>query len=134
MSAFWPGTVLRRQCPASLHTRSLLGAASAPPHQSVMWTLVALIAIFLPGLLLAITGLSLLGRIADSKIASAILAGTNAAVVGLLGAALYNPVWVNAVRSPVDIAIAFAAFVLLLRLKTPPILIATICVGASFAL
>ena len=95
--------------------------------------LVALVAIFLPGLLLAVTGLSLLGRIADNKIANAILAGINAAVVGLLAAALYNPVWVNAVRSLLDIAIVLTAFALLQRFKTPPILIAALCVGASIS-
>jgi chromate transporter len=110
-----------------------LGAASAPPHQSALWALVALIAIFLPGLLLAITGLSLLGRIADSKVANAVLAGINAAVVGLLAAALYNPVWVSAVRSLVDVAIVLLAFTLLQRFRTPPILIAALCVGASIA-
>jgi chromate transporter len=112
---------------------SYLGAASAPPHQSLLWALVALIAIFLPGLLLAVTGLSLFGRVADSKIAGAVLAGINAAVVGMLAAALYNPVWVSAVRVPVDLAIVLVAFVLLQRVKIPPILIATLCVSASIA-
>jgi chromate transporter len=110
-----------------------LGAANAPPHQSLLWALIALIAIFLPGLLLAVAGLSLLGRITKSNAANAILAGINAAVVGLLAAALYNPVWVSAVHAPVDVVIVCVAFVLLLRFKAPPIVIATLCVGASIA-
>ena len=65
--------------------------------------------------------------------ASAVLAGINAAVVGLLAAALYNPVWVSAVRSAVDVAVALIAFILLLRFKAPPIMIAALCVAASLA-
>jgi chromate transporter len=131
---FLAGYGFAQAMPGPLFTlAAYLGAASAPPHQSALWALIALITIFLPGLLLATTGLSLLGRIADSKIANAALAGINAAVVGLLAAALYNPVWVSAVRSPFDVAIVLVAFVLLLRLKTPPILIAALCVGASIA-
>jgi chromate transporter len=108
-----------------------LGAASAPPHQALIWALIALIAIFLPGLLLAISGLSLLNRIVDNAAANAILAGINAAVVGLLAAALYNPVWSGAVHSATDVLVTAAAFVLLNRLKTPPILIAALCVAVS---
>jgi len=108
-----------------------LGAASAPLHHPLLWALIALIAIFLPGLLLAITGLSLLARLTKSKLANAVLAGVNAAVVGLLAAALYDPVWVSAVRAPVDIAIVLVAFGLLLRFTAPPILIAALCVCAS---
>ena len=131
---FLAGYGFAQAMPGPLFTlAAYLGAASAPPHQSALWGLIALIALFLPGLLLAVTGLSLLGRIADSRITNAVLAGINAAVVGVLGAALYNPVWVSAVRSPVDVAIALVGFVLLLRLKTPPILIAALCVGASIA-
>jgi chromate transporter len=131
---FLAGYGFAQAMPGPLFTlAAYLGAASAPPHQSLLWALIALIAIFLPGLLLAITGLSLLGRIANSKAAHAVLAGINAAVVGLLAAALYNPVWVSAVRAPVDIAIVLVVFVLSLRFKVPPILIAALCVCTSIA-
>jgi chromate transporter len=56
-----------------------------------------------------------------------------AAVVGLLAAALYDPLWVGAVRSVVDVAIILIAIVLLLRFKAPPIAIAALCVAASLA-
>jgi len=131
---FLAGYGFAQAMPGPLFTlAAYLGAASAPPQLSALWALVALIAIFLPGLLLAITGLSLLGRIAASKVANAVLAGINAAVVGLLAAALYNPVWVSAVHSFGDIAIVLVAFALLQLFKTPPILIAALCVGASVA-
>ena len=126
--------VFAQAMPGPLFTlAAYLGAACAPPHQSALWALTALIAIFLPGLLLAIAGESLLGRIAGSKAANAILAGINAAVVGLLAAALYDPVWVSAVHAPVDVLIVCVAFVLLLRFRAPPILVAALCVGASIA-
>ena len=131
---FLAGYGFAQAMPGPLFTlASYLGAASAPPGESALWALVALVAIFLPGLLLAITGLSLLRRIANNRAASAALAGINAAVVGLLAAALYNPVWVSGVRSLFDVAIVLVAFALLQRFKTPPILIATLCVCASTA-
>jgi chromate transporter len=131
---FLAGYGFAQAMPGPLFTlAAYLGAAGAPPHQSLLWALDALLAIFLPGLLLAVSGLSLLARIAGSKIANAILAGTNAAVVGFLAAALYNPVWLSAVRSAVDIVIVLIAFVLLQRIKTQPILIAALCVVASLA-
>ena len=131
---FLAGYGFAQAMPGPLFTlASYLGAASAPPHQSALWALIALIVIFLPGLLLAITGLSLLGRIAGSKAANAILAGINAAVVGLLAAALYNPVWVSAVRSLVDVVIVLVGLALLQRFRTPPIFIAALCTIASVA-
>ena len=88
---FLAGYGFAQAMPGPLFTLSAyLGAASAPPHQSLPWALDALVAIFLPGMLLALAGLSLLGRVAGSIAANAILAGVNAAVVGLLAAALYN--------------------------------------------
>jgi chromate transporter len=129
---FLAGYGFAQAMPGPLFTlAAYLGAASAPPHRSLLWGQIALIAIFLPGLLLAISGLSLFGRIADSKASNAVLAGINAAVVGLLAAALYNPVWLSAVRAPLDVAIVLVALVLLLRFKAPPILIAAFCVCAS---
>jgi chromate transporter len=131
---FLAGYGFAQAMPGPLFTlAAYLGAASAPSQQSLLWALIALIAIFLPGLLLATTGSSLLGRIADSTAANALLAGINAAVVGLLAAALYNPVWVSAVRAGFDVAIVVVALVLLLRFKIPPMLIAALCVGASLA-
>jgi len=132
---FLAGYGFAQAMPGPLFTlAAYLGAASAPANQSLLWSLIALVAIFLPGLLLAVAGLSLLGRIVERKIVNAMLAGINAAVVGLLAAALYNPVWVSAIHSIVDIVIVLVSFVLLQRLKTPPILIAALCVGASIAL
>ncbi len=54
--------------------------------------------------------------------------GVNAAVVGLLGAALYNPVWTTSVKTPADFAIALVGFVLLVAWRAPPLLV--VVVGA----
>jgi chromate transporter len=130
---FLAGYGFAQAMPGPLFTlAAYLGAASAPHNQSILWALIALVAIFLPGLLLALAGLPLLGRIADHRTANASLAGINAAVVGLLAAALFNPVWVSAVHSLFDVAIVLVAFVLLQRFRITSILIAALCVGASF--
>ena len=129
---FLAGYGFAQAMPGPLFTlAAYLGAASAPHNQWEHRTTNTLICIFLPGLLLATSGLSLLGRISNNTTANAALAGINAAVVGLLAAALYNPVWAGAVHSPVDIAIILTAFVLLQRFKIPPIVIAALCVAAS---
>ena len=54
--------------------------------------------------------------------------GVNAAVVGLLGAALYNPVWTSSVKTPGDFGIALVGFVLLTVWRVPPLLV--VVVGA----
>jgi chromate transporter len=55
--------------------------------------------------------------------------GVNAAVVGILGAALYNPVWTSSVNTPGDFAIALVGFVLLTVWRAPPLLV--VIVGAA---
>ena len=74
---------------------------------------VALLAIFLPGFLLVAGVLPIWRRVMARPTAARAVAGINAAVVGLLGAALYDPVWTSAVTAPVDVAIALAGFTLL---------------------
>jgi chromate transporter len=89
--------------------------------------------IFLPGLLLVAGVLPLWQTIARHPRAGSAVAGVNAAVVGLLAAALYDPVWTGAVASPIDAAIAIAGFFLLARLRAPPLAVVGWCVAASFA-
>jgi chromate transporter len=132
---FLAGYGFAQAMPGPLFTlAAFLGAASAPAHQSLLWSLIALVSIFLPGVLLAVAGASLLGRVAGRNSVRAVLAGINAAVVGLLAAALANPVWQSAVLTVFDAGIVLIAFVLLQRFKTPPIAIAALCVGLNFAL
>jgi chromate transporter len=129
---FLTGYGFAQGIPGPLFTfAAYLGAVSAAPHASAPWAIVALLAIFLPGLLLASAGMSLWSRLAHAPAAPAMLAGINAAVVGVLGAALYNPVWIAGIRGGADLAVAAAGFVLLQRWRIPPILVVALCVAAS---
>jgi chromate transporter len=133
--AFLGGYGFAQAIPGPLFTlAAYLGAASAPAHFSALWAGVGLLAIFLPGLLLAITGAALLRKLAAVPSAISIIAGVNAAVVGILGAALYTPVCVSAIRSALDGTIALIGFVLLMRYRTAPVLVVALCVLASTAI
>src|SRR5690606_25502623 len=91
----------------------------------------ALVAIFLPGLLLVAAALPLQARLAGWPAAVRAMAGVNAAVVGLLAAAFYDPVWREGIRGPADLGIAAAALVLLASRRVPVPLVVLWCVGAS---
>jgi chromate transporter len=62
--------------------------------------------------------------------------GINAAVVGLLGAALYSPIWTSSVLGPRDFAVALVAFILLVVWKAPPVVVVALSAlgGAALAL
>ena len=105
----------------------------APAGTAAPWAAVALVFMFLPGLLLAIAGVTLWGWLGRHPAARAALAGVNAAVVGVLGAALYDPIWVSAVHSGRDLAIAATGWLLLGRWQAPPVAVVAFCVLASVA-
>ncbi len=132
---FLSGYGFAQAMPGPLFTfAAYLGAAAAPGSASLAWAALALLAIFLPGLLLSFVGLSLWSRLARVPTALATLAGVNAAVVGLLGAALYNPIVVTAIHSAFDAAVGIMGFVLLQWRRVPAILVAALCVAASLGL
>jgi chromate transporter len=132
---FLAGYGFAQAMPGPLFTvAAFLGAASAPTGASLPWAVLALLAIFLPGLLLSLVGLSLWSQLARAPTALAMLAGINAAVVGLLGAALYNPIALTAIHNAFDAAVVIVGFVLLQWRRVPPILVAALCVAASLAL
>ena len=129
---FLAGYGVAQAIPGPLFTFSAyLGAAVAPPGAAVLWSSVALIFIFLPGVLIALAGLQVWLWLGHHPAARAALAGINAAVVGVLGAALYNPIWLSAVGDGRDVAIALAGFLLLERWQVPPLAIVVFCVGAA---
>ena len=101
---------------------------------SALWAAAATGALFLPGLLAAIAGVAAWNRLGHHVLARRALAGVNAAVVGILGAALYTPLWSAAIFRPVDAAIAAGGFVLLQRWRAPPIAVVAGLVGASLLL
>jgi len=123
-SAFLAGYGAAQALPGPLFTvAAYLGAVAAVPPGGVAGATVALVAIFLPGLLALLGTLPFWHALRARPPAQAAMRGINAAVVGLLGAALYNPVWVSAVRAPADVAIAVVAFVLLVVWRASPLLV-----------
>lgn len=134
--AFLAGYGMAQTVPGPLFTISAyLGAASAPSGASpAVWGAVALVFIFLPGILTAIAGVPLWRWLAGHPAAQGALAGINAAVVGILGAALYDPVWRTAVLGRSDVVIAVTGFFLLEKWKVPPLLIVVFCLAASIVL
>ena len=138
-STFLSGYGAAQAVPGPLFTfAAYLGAVIAPPGSgvggSLLWSISALIFLFLPGLLVALAGLPLWSWIGGHPIARGGLAGVNAAVVGVLGAALYSPIWTSAILSARDLAVALIAFMLLERWRAPPIVIVLFCVSAAVAM
>ncbi len=92
-TAFLSGYGAAQALPGPLFAVSAyFGAASAPPGMAAMGAVVALLCIFLPGMVLALAGRSLWQRLGQAPRARAALAGVNAGAVGILAAALYDPV------------------------------------------
>ncbi len=93
--------------------------------------LVCLVGIFLPSFLLVIGVLPFWDTLRRKEAAQAALAGVNAAVVGLLLAAFYDPVWTAGINNRFDYALGVAAFVLLFVWKTSPWLVVLLCGAAA---
>ena len=118
---FLAGYGLAQAVPGPLFTFSAyLGAAMRPEPNGVLGAAIALVAIFLPSMLLTLGALPLWGTLRSRPAARAALRGVNAAVVGILLAALYNPVWTSAILRPADFALALGAFGLLVVWRCPP--------------
>jgi chromate transporter len=83
----------------------------------------ATIAIFLPGVLLMTGALPFWDSLRSHPAAQAAMRGVNAAVVGVLAAALYDPIWTTTVTTPIDFALALVGFVLLTVWQAPPLLV-----------
>jgi chromate transporter len=94
---------------------------------------IALLAIFLPGLLLAAGALPWWREISSREVALGTVAGVNAAVVGLLAAALYDPLWTSAIHSLSDLAIALVGFALMGSARFSALTTLAWCVLASVA-
>ena len=100
-----------------------LGVVMQQPPNGVAGSLLALVAIFLPSFFLVVGALPFWDTVRAHPSFQAALRGINAAVVGLLLAALYNPVWTSAIFGAADFALAIAAFGLLMFWKLPPWLV-----------
>lgn len=132
--AFLAGYGAAQAVPGPMFTvASYLGARLPEGQGGLLGASVALAAIFLPGLLLVAGVLPLWRQLAGRPAAARAIAGVNAAVVGLLAAALYDPVFTSAVRGPVDVAIALVGFTLLAGWRASALLVVLWCVAASIA-
>ena len=100
-----------------------LGAAMTPAPNGFPGATIALVAIFLPSFLLVFAALPFWTDLRSSARAGAALAGANAVVVGLLLAALWNPIWTSSVHSILDVVVVIAAVVLLAIVRLPPWLV-----------
>ena len=107
------------------------GALAGAPPAGLAGGGVALAAIFLPGMLALVAALPFWRALRGETHAQSAMAGINAAVVGLLAAALYNPAFVSAVLGPRDFAVAAAAFALLVAGRAPPLLVAALTAAAG---
>ena len=121
--------------PGPLFTFSAyLGTVMAGPTGGWRGGLFALGAIFLPSFLLVIGILPLWDRLRSVARFRGAIAGVNAAVVGLLLAALYDPVWITAIHAPSDVALGLAAFGMLAWWKLPPWLVVLLGAATGAAL
>jgi chromate transporter len=93
--------------------------------------LLALLAIYLPSAFLIFGVLPQWERLRQMPTAQVLLAGTNAAVVGLLAAAFYSPICISAITDPKRLAIAIIAFIGLMFCKMPPWLAVLACALAG---
>ncbi len=131
--AFLAGYGAAQAVPGPLFTfAAYLGAVMGPQPNGWAGAALCLIAVFLPSFLLVVGALPFWDDLRRRPAAQSVLRGVNAAVVGLLLAALYNPVWIAGITSAADFALAIAAFVLLFMWQTPPWLVVFLsAVGGS---
>ena len=134
-SAFLAGYGAAQAMPGPLFTfAAFLGAAASVPSGGAAGAALALIAIFAPGLLVLMGALPFWHALRARPSARAAMAGVNAAVVGLLASAFYNPVWTSAVQNQADFAIAAAGFAALVVWRAPPLIVVVLTAAAGVAL
>lgn len=131
---FLAGYGATQAVPGPLFTfAAFLGAAMDTGLPGWLNGLLCLVVIFLPSFLLVIGILPFWDQLRRNLRMQAALAGVNAAVVGLLLAALYQPMWTTAIRGPGDFALALAALVALAFWKVPPWLVVAATAGIGWA-
>jgi len=132
--AFLTGYGLVQAVPGPLFAfAAYLGAVMEPTPNGVAGAGIALVALFLPGLLLVYGMLPFWDGLRARAPSQAAMRGANAAVVGILGAAFYKPVWTSAVLTQVDFALAAGGFLLLTVWKLPPWIVVALLAGVGAA-
>jgi chromate transporter len=113
---------------------AFLGAVVQPSPHGLAGAALGLIAIFLPGMLILVGTLPFWSALRARRGTRAALRGINAAVVGLLAAALYNPVWTTSVKNTVDFGVALLGFVLLSVWRTSALWVVMLGAAAGIAI
>ena len=133
--AFLTGYGAAQAVPGPLFTfAAYLGAVMGPEPHGWLGAMICLVAIFAPSFLLIVGALPFWDALRQLRLVQKALLGINAAVVGLLLAALYSPVWTSGILSPGDFGLALVAFTLLVFWKVPPWLVVILTASGSWAL
>jgi len=129
---FLAGYGAAQAVPGPLFTfAAYLGAVMGPLGGGIFGAALALAMIFLPGMLLLVAVLPHWARFRRWDSAQALMRGANAAVVGILGAALYHPVWTSAILGPREFALALTGFMLLSVWKLPAWAVVALLAGGG---
>lgn len=132
--AFLAGYGAAQAVPGPLFTfAAYLGTVVSPERHGLSGAALGLVGIFLPGILVLLGALPFWDSFRKPAGAQAMMRGVNAAVVGVLGAALYDPVWTTTVHSPRDFGIALVGFVLLIVWRAPPLVVVAFSAAAGTA-
>lgn len=130
--SFLTGYGAAQAVPGPLFTLSTYLGAEINAGLPAGWTaLIATMAIFLPGFLLVLAVLPFWAKLTEFPQAASAIAGVNAAVVGLLAAALYDPIWTEGVNHWLDVVIALGGFLIMALLKRSALWTVLFCVSAS---
>jgi chromate transporter len=133
--AFLAGYGAAQAVPGPLFTfAAYLGTVVAAEPHGVAGAILGLVGIFLPGILILLGALPFWDSFRKRAGAQAAMRGVNAAVVGVLGAALYDPVWTSSVHSPRDFAVALLGFVLLIAWRAPPLAVVAFSAAAGMVM
>lgn len=131
---FLAGYGAAQAVPGPLFTfAAYLGAVMQGPLTGWQGGLLMLGVIFVPAFLLVVGALPFWDALRQRDAVQSAMAGINAAVVGVLLAALYDPVWTSAIRGRADFAVALAAFALLVHARVSPLLVVLLAAGAGWA-
>ena len=132
-NTFLAGYGAAQAVPGPLFTfASFLGASMQVGPGGWLGSAICLLAVFAPSFFLVAGALPFWEQLRHNRRMQAALTGINAAVVGILLAALYHPVWTSAIHAPQDFALALLAFMALVFWKTPPWLVVLACAAGGW--
>ncbi|AVT79473.1 chromate efflux transporter [Rhodopseudomonas palustris] len=129
--AFLAGYGAAQAVPGPLFSFAAYLGAIAAPVRGLVGAAIGLVGIFLPGFLILLGVLPFWHGLRRYPAAQAMMRGVNAVVVGLLGAALYSPVWTSTIRGTADVAVALTGFALLTIWRVPPLVVVAFSASAG---